>query len=275
MVVFAVPPEQRHDMAAHFAVARRVAADISAHFPPPVELEFEKCYFPYLLFAKKRYCGGMYTSPGAMDGVDVKGIAFVRRDNCPLVKTASQAVLDAIMVHKSPELAVAEARRVVLGVLRGEYAMDQFVVSKRLASSYKQPNHPHVAVARKRQERTGAAPPVGERIPYVFVRDDDHPKGLQAEIAEDPAYAAEHGLPLDVLYYVETQLRAPLVGLLEMLEPDVDAIVFGSGEIGALLGGLRARRTAVTAVVKRKRKNAAASQAEITKFFAPRSGAVQ
>lgn len=58
MVIFAVnDPGKRHDLATHFEIAQRVAETITATFPKPVELEFEKCYYPYLLFSKKRYSG--------------------------------------------------------------------------------------------------------------------------------------------------------------------------------------------------------------------------
>lgn len=57
MVIFEVGEDKRHDMHEHFAVATRVAKAISATFKPPNELEFEKCYYPYLLFSKKRYAG--------------------------------------------------------------------------------------------------------------------------------------------------------------------------------------------------------------------------
>lgn len=57
MVIFDVGEDRRHDLRAHFDVAQRVADEISKTFADPVELEFEKCYYPYLLFSKKRYAG--------------------------------------------------------------------------------------------------------------------------------------------------------------------------------------------------------------------------
>lgn len=57
MVIFNVGEDRKHDMHAHFETAARVAAEISATFKAPNELEFEKCYYPYLLFSKKRYAG--------------------------------------------------------------------------------------------------------------------------------------------------------------------------------------------------------------------------
>lgn len=74
MVIFDVGQDKRHDLEAHFQVAERVARDISATFKAPNELEFEKCYYPYLLFSKKRYAGELFFSgdpnelPSTCDG---------------------------------------------------------------------------------------------------------------------------------------------------------------------------------------------------------------
>jgi DNA polymerase delta subunit 1 len=42
-------------------LGREAAAAVSKTFPPPVKLEFEKVYFPYLLMNKKRYAGLLWT----------------------------------------------------------------------------------------------------------------------------------------------------------------------------------------------------------------------
>jgi hypothetical protein len=51
-------------------------------------------------------------------------------------------------------------------------------MSKALRTGYKNPDSlPHVVVARKIQERTGAPPVSGERVPDVFIRDAMNPAG--------------------------------------------------------------------------------------------------
>ena len=57
MVILNLGEDKRHDMHAHFKAAEDLAAKISATFKAPNELEMEKCYYPYLLFSKKRYAG--------------------------------------------------------------------------------------------------------------------------------------------------------------------------------------------------------------------------
>ena len=47
MVIFDTgDPATKHDMKTHFEIAERVAAEISKTFKRPIELEFEKCYYP-------------------------------------------------------------------------------------------------------------------------------------------------------------------------------------------------------------------------------------
>lgn len=209
----------------------------------------------------------MYTKPEAPDYVDTKGIQLVRRDSCPLVKEVSTAVLDAIMYLKDRDAALAVAREHVVRLLSGRCPVDKFVISKALRGDYKNDKQPHLYVARKLAARRGFPVPTGSRVPYVFVEDLDNPDGLQAERAEDPAHAAEHGLPLDLLYYLEHQVASPVTALLEVLVDDPEGELLGHEDVRPLLEALRSRRQAAVVRCKRLRKNAANRQTEITSFF--------
>jgi DNA polymerase delta subunit 1 len=55
-------------------LGRHAAAEISKRFLPPIHLEFEKIYFPYLLINKKRYAGLYWTRPEKHDKMDCKGV---------------------------------------------------------------------------------------------------------------------------------------------------------------------------------------------------------
>ena len=270
MVRFNVAEPLRHDLREHFRVAQWVAEEITKTFPGCVELEFEKIYKPYLLYSKKRYAGLMYTNPDAHDYIDVKGLQLVRRDNAPIVKKVSQAILDAIMYDASVDDAVRVAQDAVLRVLRKEEPIESFVVSKSLRGSYANPNaQPHVQVARKIKQRTGESIGSGTRVPYVFVVDDNIDE-LISRRAEDPAYVAEHGLDLDYLYYIDNQLTNPIQALLEIMVDDPVERVMGRQEIRDIVGGMRASRTTLVRDVKRVKTNQKNHQREITQYFQPR-----
>ena len=61
---------------------------------------FRQVYFPYLLINKKRYAGLYFTKPDIYDKMDCKGIETVRRDNCPLVGSVMNTVLQKILINR-------------------------------------------------------------------------------------------------------------------------------------------------------------------------------
>lgn len=223
------------------------------------------CLYPaqYLLFSKKRYAGAMYTNPDKYDYVDVKGIQLVRRDNCPLVREVSQAVLDVIMDDKNPEKAVDVAREHLRRVLANEHPIEKFVVSKALRGNYKNPNLPHALVAKKIHQRRGYPVNSGERVPYVFVEDYTGKALIQALRAEDPDYVVANNLKLDLQYYVDHQLQSPIQTLLELLVKDPLKSIFAHADIKDV--------TETENAAKRVRTNAARRQPEITSFFGKRA----
>lgn len=209
----------------------------------------------------------MYTKPEAPDYIDVKGIQLVRRDNCPLVKDVSTAVLNAIMYDKNTPAALDAARQHIAKVLAGDYPVDKFVVSKSLRGGYKNDAQPHVYVARKLAARRGYPVPSGTRVPYVFVETLDNPQCLQAERAEDPQYVIDNDVPLDMLYYIDHQLKSPVCALLEVLVDDPETEVFDDASIKPQMDALRRRYDDAVKAFRRARKNAQRKQLEITAFF--------
>lgn len=230
MVILNLGHEKRHDMKAHFEAAARVADDISKTFKHPIELEFEKCYYPYLLYSKKRYSGRMFSSsPDYPDYVDTKGLALVRRDFAPIVKTSSEAVLKKLLDEQDPEGAIATARDAVLSVLDAPPGCDMtpYIMSKALRGNYANTSQPHLFVAKRIHERTGEAVPSGARVPFVYVkRADETLLGTKSGQAEDPSWAKDHGMEINKIYYVQNQLRTPLLSMLEVIDNNVEKRVF-------------------------------------------------
>lgn len=210
-----------------FELGNEAADRISNTFKKPIELEFEKVYFPYLLYSKKRYAGLMYTKPEKPDYIDAKGIQLVRRDNPPFVKDISQRVLDRIMYDMDVYGAMDLVRDVARTLLDNKIDVKDLIVSKSMKDNYKNRNQPHLAVAQKIEERApGSGPKSGERVPYVFI-DTGNKKHKQFEKAEDPEYAIEKKLPLDLMYYFEHSLSSPITSLFEVFIENTQNELFG------------------------------------------------
>jgi len=269
MCKFKVAEEKKHDMHEHFRVAQWVADEITKTFKAPIELEFEKVMWPYLLFSKKRYAGLMFTKPDTPDYVDVKGIQLVRRDSAPIVKTVSHKILDAVMHQRSTRQAVAAARSAVLRVIDGQEPLEQFIVSKALRANYANPrSQPHVQVANKIRERRGYPVTSGERVPYVFIEDSKNMDGLISSRAEDPQHVRENpDIKVDALYYITNQLMSPITALLEVLVDNVEAEVLGYAPIHSKLEVMTKARQGMVKESKRVKLNDSRKQPEITRYF--------
>eukprot|EP01119_Soliformovum_irregulare_P018275 TRINITY_DN5572_c0_g1_i1.p1 TRINITY_DN5572_c0_g1~~TRINITY_DN5572_c0_g1_i1.p1 ORF type:complete len:240 (+),score=52.66 TRINITY_DN5572_c0_g1_i1:263-982(+) len=84
----------------------------------------------------------------------------------------------------------------------------------------------HVVLAEKMRKRDiHTAPNVGDRVPYVMVQGA---KGARAyEKSEDPLWVLENNIPLDYEYYLENQLKKPLIRIFKSIVPDPASLLVG------------------------------------------------
>ena len=72
----------------------------------------------------------------------------------------------------------------------------------------------HVELAERMRKRdAGSAPTMGDRVAYVIIQGS---KGAAAyEKSEDPIFVLENSIPIDTTYYLEQQLKNPLMSIFE------------------------------------------------------------
>eukprot|EP00617_Octactis_speculum_P009651 CAMPEP_0185772628 /NCGR_PEP_ID=MMETSP1174-20130828/69908_1 /TAXON_ID=35687 /ORGANISM="Dictyocha speculum, Strain CCMP1381" /LENGTH=334 /DNA_ID=CAMNT_0028458985 /DNA_START=10 /DNA_END=1011 /DNA_ORIENTATION=- len=214
-------------------LAEQAAAEVTKQFPSPICLEFEKVYWPYLLMNKKRYAGLLWTRPEKYDKMDTKGLETVRRDNCLLVRQLIQTCLVKILIDRDVAGAINYAKSTIADLLQNKLDISLLVVSKSLSKSmddsdkntYKA-KQAHVELALRMKKRdAGSAPQMGDRVPYVIIQ---KAKGAPMyEKSEDPVYALENNLPLDVEYYLHNQLSKPLTRIFEPIVDNVNTLLKG------------------------------------------------
>lgn len=208
------------------------AADyVSTTFVKPIKLEFEKCYFPYLLIQKKRYAGLYFTRPDKYDKMDCKGIETVRRDNSPLVANLISICLQKLLIERDPQGAIDYAKQTISDLLCNRIDISHLVITKELSKTDKEyvGKQAHVELANKMRKRDpGSAPQLGDRVPFVIVAGS---KGQATyEKAEDPVYVLDHNLPIDTQYYLENQISKPLIRIFEPILHDRAEFVLLKGE---------------------------------------------
>lgn len=209
-------------------LGREAAKYITQHFERPINLDFEKVYQPYLLMKKKRYAGLLWTKPEKYDKMDAKGIETVRRDNCALVRNVITTCLQKILIESDVDAAKDYTKQIVSDLLQNKLDLSMLVISKALSKEGKNyaNKQAHVELAERMKKRDqGTAPGLGDRVPYVIIQG---PKDARTyEKAEDPIYVLEHGKALDYQYYVENQLRKPLMRIFEPIMNKPEQLLSG------------------------------------------------
>ena len=115
-----------------FRLSEVAAESCSKLFKKPIDLEFEKVMWPFILFSKKRYACVIWTNEHKHDYIDYKGIQVVRRDNCPLIKEKSKRIFETILLDRNIPKSIEMAREYIVNLLEGNYPIKELIISKSL-----------------------------------------------------------------------------------------------------------------------------------------------
>lgn len=208
------PEDVRELMQWVFQRSQEAADRITANYISPIELEFEKVMFPFVLFKKKRYTYVEYEKFDEVideDSVNMKGIAPTRRDYAPFVKRVCTGAIHKILLDRDVDGAFRYVEEEMMRLLKGQYPIEDLVVSRSLSKrpdQYANPNTPHVALALRIEERTGVRTRLGERIQFVFTKGS----GAQCDLVEEPQFVRQEDA--DGAYYFFHQIHHSLEEIL-------------------------------------------------------------
>ena len=197
-----------------YLVYRKLAAEASARLRKGIVLEFENMADNvWMGWVKKHYCYRLWDPaiPGKMKKIKVTGMASKKREYTPWTRMVLETVTDLLLNDRACQVRnflACEMEKLVTGRI----PIDSLKVSRSYHGEleYKNFNHPHLQVVLKREQREGCKVPANSRVYFVIIRGS-------AKLfmrSETPEYVQEHGLKLDLMYYMQKQLYKPVVRLL-------------------------------------------------------------
>lgn len=198
-------------------MGQKASNAINKILPAPQNLEYEKTFYPFIIFSKKRYVGNLYEDNAYKKPKQKSmGIALKRRDYAPIVKKIYGGIINILLnetnLQKSVQFLETELSRLV----NNEYPIEDLIISKTLKSNYKNPaSIAHKVLADRMTVRDpGNKPQVNDRIPYVYVQTPPNVEvKLQGDRIEHPEYIRDNGLIPDYQFYITNQLLKPICQL--------------------------------------------------------------
>jgi hypothetical protein len=197
------------------------------YLKPPHVLEYEKTFWPFILFTKKRYVGNLYETDVNEYTQKSMGIVLKRRDNAPIVKYVYGGIIDAILNKKSLDLSISFLKDSLMELINDKFDIQMLVISKTLRSTYKDPESiAHKVLADRMGERDpGNKPQSNDRIPYVYIKlktTNSKDKVLQGDKIEHVNYVREQKLKPDYVTYLENQIMKPVSQIYELVVHKLD-----------------------------------------------------
>ena len=191
----------------------------------PYKIAYEKTFYPFILFCRKRYVGIKYEEDPTKGKRMSMGIVLKRRDNAPIVKEIFGGALDTLLQGGADSIPRAQAyvKSMLRAVLDNKVPLDKFVVSKSLRDDYKNPDQiAHRVLADRMASRDpGTAPKVGDRVPYIYIVTGKR-DAKQGDRIEHVDYVRANRLEPDTRFYITNQIQNPVAQLFALCIEKLD-----------------------------------------------------
>ena len=220
------PTEKQNILQYNVTVGEQLSEDFQKLLKPPHCLEWEKMFYPFIIFSKKRYVGNLYEHNVNKFKQKSMGIVLKRRDNANIVKIIYGGIINIILNEGNIKKSLKFLDDSLNKLSKGDYSLEELIVTKTLRAHYKNPLQiAHKVLADRMKERDpGSAPQSNDRVPYVYVqlKEEKGKKLLQGDKIEDPKYIRENNLIPDYGHYITNQIMKPCLQLYSMILEDID-----------------------------------------------------
>jgi DNA polymerase elongation subunit (family B) len=197
---------------------------ISKQMRKPYKIAYEKTFYPFILFCRKRYVGMKYEedpNPAKAKRMSM-GIVLKRRDNAPIVKDIFGGALDVLLQERDIHKAQQFVEDQLVNVLENKVPLEKFIVSKSLRDDYAAmaedydgratlPAH-RVLANRMAARDPGTAPKVGDRVQYIYAA-EYNAKAKQGDRIEHIDFVRANKMKPDVNFYITNQIQNPVAQL--------------------------------------------------------------
>ena len=221
------PTEKQNILQYNVTVGEQLSEDFQKLLKPPHCLEWEKMFYPFIIFSKKRYVGNLYEHDVNKFKQKSMGIVLKRRDNANIVKIVYGGLINIILNEGDIKKSLKFLDESLNKLSEGKYDLKELIVTKTLRGFYKNPLQiAHKVLADRMKKRDpGSAPQSNDRVPYIYIQKKKNTNGvklLQGDKIEDPKFIIENNLTPDYGHYITNQIMKPCLQLYSMILEELD-----------------------------------------------------
>jgi DNA polymerase elongation subunit (family B) len=219
------------DLKESIELGKQAAEKITSLCRRPYKIEYEKTFYPFILFCRKRYVGLMYEDDITKCKRKTMGIALKRRDNAPIVKDVFGGALDVLLLERDIKKAQSFVKDMLIKILENKLPLEKFILSKSLRDDYaameedykgKATLPAHRVLANRMEARDpGTAPKVGDRVQFVYVNENKS-KAKQGDRIEHVDFVRANKMKPDVNFYITNQIQNPVAQLFALCIEQLD-----------------------------------------------------
>ena len=174
----------------------------------PMNMQYEKVFFPFLITRKKGYSGRMLKTGEKDWRVSTTGFANVKRDTAKVGVDTLNTFLENVLIKRDVELARCMVEKTIRSLFMGTMDMTNFKLTKKISKhmdGYKV-IPPHIHAWQKMRLRIGnEAPVVGEMFDFVVIR-GDRPQYIDYLLFTEEYHPSN----IDYEYYFTRAIQSPL-----------------------------------------------------------------
>ena len=212
------------DVAESIRMGMECGNSISKQMRKPYKIAYEKTFYPFILFCRKRYVGMKYEEdPNPANAKRMSmGVVLKRRDNAPIVKDVFGGALDVLLLERDIKKAQSFVKDMLIKILENKLPLEKFILSKSLRDDYaameedykgKATLPAHRVLANRMEARDpGTAPKVGDRVQFVYVNENKS-KAKQGDRIEHVDFVRANKMKPDVNFYITNQIQNPVAQL--------------------------------------------------------------
>ena len=212
------------DVAESIRMGLECGNSISRQMRKPYKIAYEKTFYPFILFCRKRYVGMKYEedpNPAKAKRMSM-GVVLKRRDNAPIVKDVFGGALDVLLLERDIKKAQQFVKDMMIKILENKLPLEKFILSKSLRDDYAAmakdydgratlPAH-RVLANRMEARDPGTAPKVGDRVQFVYVAENAG-NTKQGDRIEHVDFVRANKLHADTTFYITNQIQNPVAQL--------------------------------------------------------------